>query len=92
MLYVLKICPCIFYNWRPNVDCDYTIQATATAVGASECSYPCAGDSGSSCGGQNRIFIYYNGAPPPTNKPVVGGWTYKGCFTYVFLSSCVISA
>jgi hypothetical protein len=82
----------VFFNWRPNVDCDYTTQATATAVGASECSYPCAGDSGSLCGGQNRVYIYYNGAPPPTNKPVFGSWTYRGCFTYVLLSSCVISA
>ena len=92
MLYVLENGFCVFLNRRPNVDCDYTIQATATAVGASECSYPCAGDSGSLCGGQNRICIYYNGAPPPTNKAVVGGWTYKGCFTYVLLSFCVISA
>ena len=91
MLYVLENGFCVFLNRRPNVDCDYTIQVTATAVGASECSYPCAGDSGSLCGGQNRVFIYYNGAPPPTNKPVVGSWTYKGCFTYVLLTFCVIS-
>lgn len=61
--------------------CGYTIQETATTVDASECNYPCAGDSGSLCGGQNRVFIYYNGTPPPQNNPVVGDWTYKGCFT-----------
>ncbi|KDR72310.1 hypothetical protein GALMADRAFT_143158 [Galerina marginata CBS 339.88] len=57
-----------FAGLTPNeCFCDGVIQLTATAVNASECNLFCQGDKsgGSSCGGNNRISVFTNGAPSP---------------------------
>ncbi|KAM0253586.1 hypothetical protein ACHAQJ_007214 [Trichoderma viride] len=54
------------------------------ANSSSECNTPCGGDSSQLCGGGGRMSIISKGAPvvlaPPAPVPVVGNWTYQGCY------------
>ncbi|KDR77923.1 hypothetical protein GALMADRAFT_244894 [Galerina marginata CBS 339.88] len=64
--------------------CDFVIQDFATPVSASDCNAPCAGDGTLTCGSANRISVFANeqsNVVHPSNKPFVGAWQYKGCFT-----------
>lgn len=44
---------------------------------------PCAGDGTETCGGPNRVNIYWSGAVvvPPGNKPTVGTYDFQSCRT-----------
>ncbi|PTB46771.1 uncharacterized protein TrAFT101_003787 [Trichoderma asperellum] len=54
------------------------------ANSSTECNTPCAGDSSEICGGGDRMTIISKGTPavlsPPAPVPVVGNWTYQGCY------------
>lgn len=50
---------------------------------------PCSGDASESCGGTDRINIFWSGAAAPivpVENPGVGLWTSLGCYTCVFAS------
>lgn len=50
---------------------------------ASDCSFPCTGDSAEVCGAGNRLSMYWSGqSPPPAPEivPSVGLWESLGCY------------
>lgn len=64
-------------------DCDYTIAAGATTAPSTDCNMECDGDATQSCGGPNRLNLFWNGAPPPQINPGSGLWSYVGCYMWV---------
>ena len=53
---------------------------------ASDCSFPCTGNSAEICGAGNRLSMYWSGqSPPPAPEivPSVGLWESLGCYMYV---------
>lgn len=50
---------------------------------ASDCSFPCTGNSEEVCGAGNRLSMYWSGATPPAAPeivPSVGLWESLGCY------------
>ena len=50
---------------------------------ASDCSFPCTGDSAEVCGAGNRLSMYWSGQTPPSAPeivPSVGLWESLGCY------------
>ncbi|CAG8958428.1 hypothetical protein HYFRA_00011105 [Hymenoscyphus fraxineus] len=63
--------------------CGNTIAASATQATAGDCNMPCAGNSTETCGGGNRVNVYWSGKviAAPGNKPAVGGYNFSSCRT-----------
>ena len=67
--------------WVP--DCGNLTTVGSTRRPPSDCSSKCAGNASETCGGNNRLNLYWSGATPPpqpTFVKSVGSWTYLGCF------------
>ncbi|KAL2756276.1 hypothetical protein ACRALDRAFT_1063738 [Sodiomyces alcalophilus JCM 7366] len=64
---------------------NHIINGGVEANSESECSTPCAGNSGQMCGGPGRMSIISDGppkaigAPEPQKSGFNGDWTYQGC-------------
>jgi hypothetical protein len=50
---------------------------------ASSCNTPCTGNASETCGGGNRLSLYWSGSPGPGINPGAGGWVFSGCYAYV---------
>ncbi|KAJ7122651.1 galactose oxidase [Mycena crocata] len=64
--------------------CDNFIEPSGIAAPIAECDLPCTGDSEESCGGANRLNIFWSGIeppPPPATPPFIGEWESLGCFS-----------
>ncbi|KAJ3778722.1 WSC domain-containing protein [Lentinula raphanica] len=82
---------CISNNWAyAGVEyggecyCDEVLHEDGSQETSSgDCSMPCTGDAFETCGGPNRMDVYWNGdlnvpsSPSPLYKSY---WTYSGCF------------
>ena len=53
-----------------------TLQAPAT-----DCSFPCAGNSNEVCGAGNRLSMYNATTPVIPYIPMIGQYTFVGCQT-----------
>jgi hypothetical protein len=63
--------------------CGDNIINGGTETTASDCSFPCTGDSAEMCGAGNRLSMYWSGqSPPPAPEivPSVGLWESLGCY------------
>jgi len=55
--------------------------------GNAQCDMSCAGNSGETCGGPNRLDLYSYGASTTTTtssaagSTATSGWSYRGCYT-----------
>ncbi|KAJ7229668.1 glyoxal oxidase N-terminus-domain-containing protein [Mycena haematopus] len=64
--------------------CDNFLENSGTTAPITDCNLPCAGDSDESCGGANRLNIFWSGAEPPappTIPPFIGKWESLGCYS-----------
>ncbi|KAJ7113106.1 glyoxal oxidase N-terminus-domain-containing protein [Mycena epipterygia] len=64
--------------------CDDFIENSAVSAPITDCNLPCTGDSAESCGGPNRLNIFWSGAkpPPPPSIPLsIGKWESLGCYS-----------
>ncbi|KAJ7659270.1 copper radical oxidase [Mycena polygramma] len=64
--------------------CDNFIENSAQNVSITECNLPCTGLSDESCGGSNRLNVFWSGAeppPPPTIPAFIGKWESLGCYS-----------
>jgi hypothetical protein len=69
-------------------DCGSSIGSTGAAAASSDCSMTCSGNSTETCGGPNRVSIFWNGKNPPpgaSTGPGTLGYEFYGCYTYVYL-------
>lgn len=62
-------------------ECWCGITLNAAAAPASECSYPCTGNSNEVCGGSSRLTVYNSASISPKVNPGVNGYESLGCFT-----------
>ena len=73
-------------EWYQECYCgDFIVNGGAVTT-ASDCSFPCTGDSAEVCGAGNRLSMYYSGRqPPPAPEivPSVGQWHSLGCYRRV---------
>ncbi|KAJ7880660.1 glyoxal oxidase N-terminus-domain-containing protein [Mycena leptocephala] len=66
------------------VHCDDFIEPSGVSAPITECNLPCTGDPAESCGGANRLNIFWSGAEPPpvpTIPPFIGEWQSLGCYS-----------
>ncbi|PMD60425.1 WSC-domain protein [Hyaloscypha bicolor E] len=61
--------------------CDSTIAPGALAVNATDCSMACTGNATESCGGPNRLSLFWSGQTGPVTDPGPPNWAYVGCYT-----------
>ncbi|KAJ6479629.1 hypothetical protein C8R45DRAFT_1076519 [Mycena sanguinolenta] len=64
--------------------CDNFIENSGVPAPITDCNLACVGDSDESCGGANRLNIYWSGAeppPPPTIPAFIGKWESLGCYS-----------
>ncbi|KAJ6521662.1 glyoxal oxidase N-terminus-domain-containing protein [Mycena vulgaris] len=64
--------------------CDDFIENSGVSMPITDCDLPCTGDSQESCGGPNRLNIFWSGAqppPPPTIPSFIGKWESLGCYS-----------
>ncbi|KAJ7915243.1 galactose oxidase [Mycena leptocephala] len=64
--------------------CDDFIEPSGVSAPITECNLPCTGDPAESCGGANRLNIFWSGAEPPpvpTIPPFIGEWQSLGCYS-----------
>ncbi|TDL23466.1 copper radical oxidase [Rickenella mellea] len=85
---------CINFCWQGNFIfagtefaqecyCDNIIENGATNASLSDCNMACKGNAAESCGGPNRLNLFWSGAtppPPPTTLPSFGLWVSLGCY------------
>ncbi|PFH53537.1 hypothetical protein AMATHDRAFT_1191 [Amanita thiersii Skay4041] len=62
---------------------DYAgVEFSRQRANLADCSLPCSGNATETCGGSNRMNMFYSGQPVPEIVQTVGEWwTYRGCFT-----------
>ncbi|KAJ3749042.1 WSC domain-containing protein [Lentinula detonsa] len=64
--------------------CDEVLHETGSQeTSSSDCDMPCNGDTSQTCGGPNRIDVYWDGdLNVPSSPPTLyqSYWTYSGCF------------
>jgi len=66
-------------------DCGSELAPAATNATESDCSSPCTGNANEPCGGADRLTLYYSSQPVgPQPNPGVNGFSYVGCYSYVF--------
>ncbi|KAJ7487362.1 galactose oxidase [Mycena galericulata] len=64
--------------------CDDFIENGGVNATITECNLPCSGNSEESCGGANRLNIFWSGAqppPPPSIPASIGQWVSLGCYS-----------
>ncbi|KAF4637471.1 hypothetical protein G7Y89_g616 [Cudoniella acicularis] len=63
--------------------CGNFLATGASLAPPTDCSMACSGNSSESCGGPNRLTLFWSGtaATSPSNKPSVGSFNYYGCYT-----------
>ncbi|KAJ7689677.1 copper radical oxidase [Mycena rosella] len=64
--------------------CDDFIENPGVSAPITDCNLPCTGDANESCGGPNRLNIFWSGAeppPPPTIPLSIGKWESLGCYS-----------
>jgi len=67
-----------------NCHCGDLLTVNSKAEPSSDCNIKCGGDSKETCGGNERLDLWWSGSPPPpqpTIVPVVKSWTAQGCFS-----------
>lgn len=70
-------------EWYQECWCGNFILNGGAETTASDCSFPCTGNSTQVCGAGNRLSMYYSGRPPPPAPeivPSVGLWQSLGCY------------
>ena len=73
-------------EWYQECYCGNFIINGGAETTASDCSFPCTGDSTEVCGAGNRLSMYYSGRalpPAPEIVPSVGLWHSLGCYSWV---------
>ncbi|KAF7323642.1 Galactose oxidase [Mycena kentingensis (nom. inval.)] len=63
--------------------CDNFILADAQNTDMTECAVPCTGNADETCGGANRVEIFWSGVTPPAPPSMpefIGEWQNLGCF------------
>ncbi|KAF7359862.1 hypothetical protein MVEN_00711600 [Mycena venus] len=71
-------------SYNIYADCDDFIEPSGVSAPIAECNLPCTGDPAESCGGANRLNIFWSGAEPPpvpTIPPFIGEWQSLGCYS-----------
>ena len=71
-------------EWFQECYCGNIIFNGGAETTASDCSFPCTGDSTQICGAGNRLSMYYSGLPPPPAPEIVlsvGLWESLGCYS-----------
>ncbi|KAJ7054494.1 glyoxal oxidase N-terminus-domain-containing protein [Mycena amicta] len=71
-------------EFMESSDCDDFIENEAQTTELSDCDLPCTGNPDESCGGANRVEIFWSGVTPPappTMPPFIGEWENLGCFS-----------
>ncbi|KAJ6565672.1 copper radical oxidase [Mycena sp. CBHHK59/15] len=66
------------------VHCDDFIENPGVSAPITDCNLPCTGNADESCGGSNRLNIFWSGAeppPPPTIPLSIGKWESLGCYS-----------
>jgi len=80
----------ILITWSGITDCGNAISNGGTSASNSDCSFPCTGNAGETCGAGSRLNLYWSGATPPPAPiiaPNAGLWDSLGCYRYFhFLS------
>lgn len=64
-------------------DCGNVLTVGSKSAPPEDCSTKCVGDASQTCGGNNRLSIYWSGATPPPQPTFVSDvdlWHYVGCF------------
>ncbi|KAL0959164.1 hypothetical protein HGRIS_014449 [Hohenbuehelia grisea] len=63
--------------------CDFSPQNPGALAAAKDCNIPCPGDKTETCGGKNRLNVFYDtDVPNPTLVTTVSNtFTYQGCYT-----------
>ena len=64
--------------------CGNIVDSSSSERPSGECTMPCSGDQNESCGGANRINVYWDGVTPPAapvTNPGVNGWVSMGCYS-----------
>ena len=70
------------------VDCDNFIQNGGTNASLADCNMACTGEASESCGGPDRLNLFFSGGTPPPapiEVPSDGQWVSLGCYSYVDL-------
>ncbi|KAL5480284.1 hypothetical protein ACEPAI_1554 [Sanghuangporus weigelae] len=64
--------------------CDNFIENSGTNASLADCNMACTGDASESCGGPNRLNLFFSGGTPPAppiEVPSVGQWETLGCYS-----------
>ncbi len=67
--------------WMP--DCGNVTTVGAKSAPPEDCNSKCVGNASETCGGSNRLNLYWTGATPPPQPAIVssvGSWSFQGCF------------
>lgn len=68
-------------QWYQECYCDSGRAPASKQTLDADCNTPCRGNSSESCGGGNRLSIYYSSAPVgPLPNPGVNNYTHVGCY------------
>lgn len=69
--------------------CGSNLADGAASAAETDCSMPCSGNATESCGGPNRLNLFWSGTNGPQTNLGNGSWTFAGCYTLVdFLLLC----
>jgi hypothetical protein len=62
--------------------CGFGLDSDSTKEDDSFCNIECPGSQGTgdACGGQEHLSVFTNGPPKASNKPLVNGFSYSGCY------------
>ncbi len=72
-----------FHHMFWMLDCGNVFTVGANSAPAEDCSSKCVGNASETCGGSNRLNLYWSGATPPPQPTFVQNvrqWSYEGCF------------
>lgn len=65
--------------------CGNSLATGGNPAPTTDCSMTCSGNATESCGGPNRLNLFWSGTMGPQTNPGNANWTFSGCYTLVGL-------
>ena len=63
--------------------CGNELAEGAGPAPSTDCNTPCVGDPTETCGGPDRLTLFWSGSSGPQINPGSGLWTFAGCYMQV---------